>query len=157
MEDAYEKELTKLLVDSFNLVSLIEKNRLKGIKNVDLSINELHLIDVVGSGSEGSGMSVREIAKALEITMPSVTVSTRKLEDKGILKKTQSDDDKRVVRVALTPLGTRFYSAHRYFHVRMIRSILTQLQEEDKPAFMNAIRNLHAFFLENSTALSKRV
>ena len=155
MEDAYEKELTKLLVDSFSLVSLIEKNRLKGIKNIDLSINELHLIDVVGAME--NGLSIREIAKALEITMPSVTVSTRKLEEKGILKKTQSVDDKRVVRVVLTPLGMRFYLAHRYFHVRMIRAILTQLKEEDKPAFMNAIRNLHDFFLVNSTALSKRV
>ena len=155
MEDEYAKELTELLVDSFNLVSLIEKNRLKGVKNVDLSINELHLIDAIGDGE--TGLSVREIAKALEITMPSVTVATQKLEEKGLVKKVQSSDDKRVVRVMLTPLGKKFVMAHRYFHVRMIRSILSQLKEEDKPTFMNAIRHLHCFFEENSQSLAKRV
>lgn len=154
-QDTYARELSDLLVDSFNLVNQIEKNRLKGVKNVDLSISELHVIEAIGSGEQG--VSVREIARSLDITMPSVTVATRKLEEKGLVKKVPDKDDKRVVRVVLTPLGRKFDMAHHYFHVRMIRSILTQLKEEDKPTFMNAIRNLHQFFEKNSETLAKRV
>lgn len=155
MTDPYSQELSALLVDSFNLVNQMEKNRLKGVKNVDLSISELHLIEAIGDSEFGS--SVREIARALEITMPSVTVATNKLEMKGLLTKIQDSNDKRVVRVVLSPLGKKFYSAHAYFHVRMIRSILSQLKEEDKPTFMNAIRNLHAFFQKNSADIAKKL
>ena len=155
MEDAYSKELSELLVDSFNLVNNIEKNRLKGVKNVDLSIGELHFIEAVGSGEEG--LSVQKIAKALKITMPSVTVATRKLEEKGLVKKVQDTQDKRVVRVVLTPLGKKFDMAHQYFHTRMIRAILTHLQEEDKDTFMDVIRSLHDFFLKNSETLAKKL
>lgn len=154
MEDAYARELSNLLVDSFDLVNQIEKNRLQGVKNVDLSIRELHLIEVIGNSDAGS--SVRAIAEALEITMPSVTVATNKLVQKGLLTKIPDSNDKRVVRVVLTPLGRKFNMAHEYFHVRMIRAILSQLKEEDKPTFMNAIRNLHSFFEKNSADIAKK-
>lgn len=155
MEDNYSKELSDLLVDSFNLVNQIEKNRLKGVKNVDLSISELHVLEAIGRGDEG--VSIREIAKSLDITMPSVTVATNKLEKKGLLRKTVDKEDRRVVRVVLTPLGKKFDIAHEYFHIRMIRSILSQLKEEDKPTFLNAIRNLHYFFEVNSKSLADKV
>ena len=155
MEDTYSKELSDLLVDSFNLVNQIEKNRLKGVKNVDLSISELHVLEAIGRGEEG--VSIRDIAKSLDITMPSVTVATNKLEKKGLLRKTVDSEDRRVVRVVLTPLGKKFDIAHEYFHIRMIRSILSQLKQEDKPTFMNAIRNLHHFFEVNSQSLADKV
>ncbi len=155
MEDTYSKELSDLLVDSFNLVNQLEKNRLKGIKNVDLSISELHVIEAIGSDDKGT--SIREIARNLDITMPSVTVATNKLERKGLVTKIQDEEDRRVVRVVLTPLGKKFDMAHHYFHKRMIRAILTQLKEEDKPTFMNAIRQLHLFFEVNSKSLAKRI
>ncbi|MDL2309225.1 MarR family transcriptional regulator [Bacteroidales bacterium OttesenSCG-928-B11] len=154
-DDTYAKELSELLVKSFDFVNQMEKGRLKGVKNVDLSINELHLLEAIGMSEEGS--SVREIALALEITMPSVTVATNKLEKKGLLIKIPDKNDKRVVRVVLTQLGRKFNLAHEYFHIRMIRSILSQLQEEDKPTFMNAIRNLHAFLEKNSADIANKL
>lgn len=155
MDDAYSKELSDLLVDAFDLVHQLEKNRLKGVKNVDLSINELHLIEAVGSGERGT--SIREIAKTLEITMPSVTVATSKLEKKGLLTKVQDEQDRRVVRVVLTPLGKKFDLAHRYFHERMIRSILSQLKEEEKESFIQVIRTLHHFFEVNSKSVAEKL
>lgn len=155
MEDAYSKELSYLLVDAFDLVHQLEKNRLKGVKNVDLSINELHLIEAIGSNERG--VSVREIAEKLDITMPSVTVATVKLEKKGLVVKMQDEIDKRVVRVVLTPLGKKFDLAHRYFHERMIRSILSQLKEEDKESFIQVIRALHHFFEVNSKSIKERI
>ncbi|MDR2979932.1 MAG: MarR family transcriptional regulator [Bacteroidales bacterium] len=155
LEDTYSRELSDLLVDSFNLVNQIEKSRLQGIKNVNLSISELHLIEAIGNSEEGT--SVRMIAQSLEITMPSVTVATCKLEKKGLLIKVPDKNDKRVVRIVLTPLGRKFNMAHEYFHVRMIRSILSQLEEEDMPTFMNAIRHLHAFFKKNSADIAKKL
>lgn len=155
MQDDYSRELSDLLVDSFDLVNKIEKNRLKGVKNIELTISELHVIESIGK--EIDGISVREIASVLDITMPSVTVATRKLEEKGMVTKTKDPNDKRVVRVMLTPIGRKVYMAHEYFHQRMIRSILVHLKEEDKPTFMNAIRNLHRFFEDNSKSLEKKV
>ena len=70
------------LVDIFNNVVIIEEASLKNSKFNDVSLKEMHTIDVIGTHPDTTPSAV---AKELMLTLGTVTTSLNKLEKKGIL------------------------------------------------------------------------
>ena len=82
------------LVDIFNNVVIIEEASLKNSKFNDVSLKEMHTIDVIGTHPDTTPSAV---AKELMLTLGTVTTSLNKLEKKGYIVRTRSSVDRRVV------------------------------------------------------------
>lgn len=151
MQNEYEKSLNEMLVEGFRAVLQIEERQIRSAHGIDLTINELHMIEAIGK--RASGIQVKDIARELQITLPSVSVATQKLEKKGYITRSRGIEDGRSVRIELTRKGKRINTIHAYFHERMVRSITETLPEEDRDVFFNAISKLDQFFKDQLVRL----
>ncbi|NLC33332.1 MAG: MarR family transcriptional regulator [Clostridiales bacterium] len=143
--DAFSRELNDLLVTTFWSVLKVEEQMLKADRSLNLSINELHLIESVGK-EELSGKTISDIALDLGITRPSATVSINKLVEKGYVNKRKDSTDGRLVYVTLTDTGKKVDHVHSYFHIQMVREISKTLDDKEKDVLMKGLTKLNAFF-----------
>ena len=143
------EELNILLVDTFDSVLRVEEKSLKHVGGGDLSIAEFHTLECIGQG-EDNRRTVGEIAEALDVTVPTVTVCVGKLVKKGYVTKTRSEKDARVAIVELTREGRKMNRLHRYFHEQMLYAIEEEFSEEEMDYLLRCIRKLNTFFEEKS-------
>ena len=142
--DEYSKQLNEELMEVYHNILRVEEQAIKRSK-LNLSINEMHLIEAVGKGKE-QGRTVSEIADDLEITLPSVTVAINKLMKKGYLEKARCDRDGRVVFVHLTRQGRRIDRFHRYYHYKMVQEVSKDLSDTERDALYRGVLKLNRFF-----------
>ena len=154
MIDSLSREINDILVDTFRSILRYEEAALKKLERIDLSISEVHLLEAVGKG-QNEPKSIGGLAAALGITPPSVTAAINKLVKKGYVEKLRGEHDARVVNVLLTHQGQKVDMAHRYFHEKMVRTVVKTLSEQEKEAMLHAITNLNAFFMKKVSSLEE--
>ena len=84
------KEINDYLVGIFNNVLIIEEASLKTSRFKDVSIKEMHTIDEIGNRENATPS---DIAKALMVTLGTVTTSLNRLEQKGYITDGFTDDE----------------------------------------------------------------
>lgn len=141
------EELNSLFVDTFDAVLRVEEKSLKQVGGGELSISEFHTLECIGQG-EDSRRTVGEIAEALNVTVPTVTVCVNKLVKKGYVTKTRSEKDARVAIIELTREGRKMNRLHRFFHEQMILSVESEFTEEELDCLLRCVRKLRSFFEE---------
>ena len=143
------QELNTLFVDTFDAIMRVEEQSLRHVGGGKLSIAEFHTLECIGEG-EDNRRAVGEIAEALNVTVPTVTVCVNKLVKKGYVTKTRSEKDARVAIIELTREGRKMNRLHRYFHEQMLYAIGEEFSEEEMDYLLRCIRKLNAFFEEKS-------
>ncbi len=145
--DTRLEELNILFVDTFNAIMQVEEKNLKHVGQGELSIAEFHTLECIGNG-EDNRRTVGEIAEALGVTVPTVTVCVNKLVKKGYVTKTKSERDARIAIIELTASGQKMNRLHRFFHEQMVLSISHEFDEEEMEYLLRCIRKLNTFFAE---------
>ena len=143
------QELNTLFVDTFDAILRVEEKSLKHVGGGKLSISEFHTLECIGEG-EDNRRTVGEIAEALGVTVPTVTVCVGKLVKKGYVTKTRSEKDARVAIIELTREGRKMDRLHRYFHEQMLYAIGEEFSEDEMEYLLRCIRKLNVFFEEKS-------
>ena len=134
-----------MLVTVYHKILRVEEDFLKKGIGSGLTIRELHMIEYIGrAGVQGRTLS--ETADFLEVARPSVTVSVRKLEQKGYLVKNGCVQDGRVVRVTLTREGRKVFMLHMHFHMALVKELEDGLCEDEKNVLVRVITKLDSFF-----------
>jgi DNA-binding MarR family transcriptional regulator len=95
----------------------------------DLTVNQLHCIEVVG---QRQNPTLTEIAAELKITKASASVLVDKLAEKGYVKKVQSDTDRRSAHLHLTEKGELAGNLHKEVHLSFAKLLTTPLVETEK-------------------------
>ena len=142
-------ELNTLFVDTFDAILRVEEKSLKHVGNGQLSIAEFHTLECIGQG-EDCRRAVGEIADALGVTVPTVTVCVNKLVKKGYVTKTRSEKDARIAIIELTAEGRKMNRLHRFFHEQMILAISHEFNDEELDSLLRYIRKLNEFFEERA-------
>lgn len=142
--DVFEEKLNALLVDTFRIILKVEEQAIRKANKVSLSISELHLLETIGK--EASPKTASQIAAELDLTLPSVTVGVNKLLKKGLIRKEQSPEDRRAVRISLTKQGEKMNKYHQLFHAKMVRAVSLELSQQEKEAMIHGIEKLYQFF-----------
>lgn len=142
--DEFSEKLRFTLEQSWSLLSRVEQNMLTNSKKLNLSISELHLIEVVNRNPI-AGRTVSEIAKDLMVTKSSVTIAVNKLEKKGYVIRKRSIEDGRVVYIKLTDEGLRADRIHKRFHKSLAISISKGMNENEKGILLSCIERMNIF------------
>ena len=143
--------INALLVDIYNDLLTIEDTALKAGTFCDVSVTETHTIEAIGM-YEPKTMS--EVAKALNITVGTLTVAVNNLVRKGYVNRFRSDSDRRVVLIQLTKKGRLLYRVHQKFHSDMVKASIEGLSEEEEIVLSKALSKLN-LFLKEKYSLSK--
>jgi DNA-binding MarR family transcriptional regulator len=107
--------------------------------HVDLKIQEVRTIDFLGM--EGARM-MREVAGHLSVAVNSLTSIVDGLEQKGLVLRQRSEEDRRVIRVELTASGERVFRSSVEANLRLFRSMLQSLTEDEQEIFMVLFRKI---------------
>ena len=152
--DQFSAQLNEMLVNTYRSVLAIEEAMLSSISGDSLTISEMHMIEAVGDAGP-SGRMITDIAQALDISPPSVTMMVKRLEKKGFVVKARCEKDGRRIYVRLTELGRRADISHRYFHRQMVRAVGRSIPEEEKAALLHGLTALNQFFQNRAMELTK--
>ena len=147
--DARLTELNTMLVDTFDAILRVEEKSLRQAGGGELSIAEFHTLECIGRGKD-CRRTVGEIAEALGVTVPTVTVCVNKLLKKGYVTKTRSEKDARIAIIELTAEGRKMNHVHHFFHEQMVMDISRELTEEELDCLIRCVRKLNAFFEDRS-------
>ncbi len=137
-----DAKINEYLTAIFNNVLIIEESSLRSSRFSDVTIKEMHTIDVIG---EKKDATPTDIARALMVTLGTVTTSLNNLERKGYIERVRSTKDRRVVHLYLTKKGRLVYRLHQRFHRAMVRQITEGMDEEEYKVMKKGLLNLYNF------------
>lgn len=137
------KVADELLVKIFNNILEIEESALRNGVFSDLSVREIHIIDVVGNKDQ---RMMTEVAKDLNITVGTLTTAINKLIKKGYVERNRIEEDRRVVMVKITEKGAQAKRAHEEFHREMVNSMMIDQSEEEMEILLVSLGKLNEYF-----------
>lgn len=137
------EQFNTFMVDIWGRINKIEERALATGLEADISITEIHIIEKIG---DHPCRRMSDVARAIGITLATLTVACDKLENKGLIARSRDLKDKRVVNVSLTPRGMAAYEFHKRFHTEMMRAVLGDLTEEEVAALGSTLQKLQSFF-----------
>jgi DNA-binding MarR family transcriptional regulator len=140
--DTY-KMLNSALVNLFRDVMNLEEQAIITSEYRDITNNDMHVIEAVGVG-EPKNMSA--IAKALSVTVGTLTIAMNSLVKKGYVNRERGKEDRRVVYISLSEKGKCAYRHHEEFHRHMIDEILKDLTKEETKALVKSLAKLDQWF-----------
>jgi len=143
--DTFTAAISNLLVEIYYDVLRLEELALKKDTKTNLSINEMHLIEIVGYADE-EGVTISDLADRLHISRPSTTEAVNKLKRKGFVTKKKCEMDGRVVRVYLPAEGKKIFAYHKYYHRNMVKALCSEFTEEEQAIMVRAIGKLNDYF-----------
>lgn len=131
--------ISGLISSVFYDIIKLEENFLKNNKYKDVSSKEVRTIEAIGISRP---KNMGSIAKSLDITLGTLTVSITNLEKKGYVRREKSLNDKRVVNVALTEKGKKLFRLHQNFKENIMKSIVIDLTNQEKEIFNGALNRV---------------
>jgi DNA-binding MarR family transcriptional regulator len=143
----YKHVVNELLVDIFNDILKVEHKAIESFAGNTLTMSEMHIMEAIGNNPD---QKMSEIARQLKITLPTLTVSVQRLEEKGYITRNRFGADRRKVAVSLTERGRRAYDDHAAFHEKMVDSLFEGLNIDKMPVLMDSMALLRDFFKQQA-------
>ena len=132
-----------ILVNLFQEIMDIEEKALITAEFKNISVNDMHIIEAIGTG-EPKNMST--VAKLMSVTVGTLTIAINNLVKKGYVSRVRSEEDRRVVLIFLTEKGKRAYQHRREFHDGMVKALVEGLDEGQQKILVKSLLNLRTFF-----------
>ena len=117
--------INNFLVDIWSRINKIEERSIAAGVGENISLTEIHIIEKAGA-EQPSRMS--SIAKAVGVTLATLTVACDKLE----------------------PRGQAVYAYHKRFHERMTAAALHDLSDRETALLASSLQKLQSFFERQS-------
>lgn len=133
----------EVLVKLFNDIMHIEEKAIINGDFKDISNNDMHIIEAIGI-DEPKNMSA--VAKALSVTVGTLTIAINNLVKKGYVERVRSEKDRRVVFISLSEKGRKAYEHHADFHREMIKATIAGLDSDEVNVLVKSLGNLVDFF-----------
>ena len=101
-----------------------------------LSPTLMAIVDFVATSPH---CGVKEIARGLKLSTPTVSVSVRQLEEAGFLERQPHPRDKRAVQIFLTPKGQTLYEQSHAFRRQTFERLLSGLTPEERETLLSLL------------------
>jgi DNA-binding MarR family transcriptional regulator len=135
--------LNQVLKEMFHRVLRLQEKSVSQAANANLSRTEMHALEIV---QDCPGATLTQIAELLDVTKATVSVSVNRLVEKGFLKKTKMEDDRRKSALMLTEKGEACCKKHKQFHDMMVDSMLKDFDIASRPELLKGLQALLEFF-----------
>lgn len=138
------RTLNELLVGLFRSITTIEEQAICTGEYRDMTTNDMHVIEAIGREAP---RNMTAVARALNVTTGTLTISMNSLVKKGYVQRVRSEEDRRVVLVSLTEKGRKAFDHHKRFHEEMIAHVVAGLDNEEKGVLQKSLQRLNGFFI----------
>lgn len=151
-EQGYKKVINDILVEMFHDILRVEQKTIERDTDAPLTMAELHIIEVVGGMNEHI---MSDVARKLRITLPTLTASVDRLEQKGFIRRQRSREDRRKVAIELTEAGQHAFLRHAGFHESMVNAFVEGISADRVPELVESITRLRDFFRRQAEQLDQ--
>lgn len=142
-------EFDKLLGKIHHNMTKLEEKSLCIDRNLNLTVNELHLLECIKNGTKGDdGPTISAIASKLDITRPSTTVAVNKLTSKKYVEKIGCVNDGRSVRIKLTPKGEKAYEIYCDYRKETEGALAECFREDERKLLAAALDKINVFYAD---------
>ena len=143
-----EKVLYKRLEEAFtyvaNLTMVMEERLLDKKVITDLTLGEIHVLEVV---DKESTMPMTKIANELKITVGSLTTCVNRLVKKEYLIRERDQEDHRIMKISTTLKAKKVLKIHDRFHEDILYGILDGVTIRDATKVMTQVaRTLENYY-----------
>ncbi len=132
-------ELTGVVEEMTRLVGEVEDRALKTGGLARLTVRQLIYVELI---SKSEPRTVNQLAEALGVAKPTVTVAVTNLQKKGYIRKIQSKDDKRVYYLYLTAKGKVLAKEHDNAHQEFVEIIMKALKPDEIEIYRQLLRKI---------------
>jgi DNA-binding MarR family transcriptional regulator len=94
--------------------------------------------------SDGSRASMNELSRTLGLANSTMTRMVENLVARGLVRRTEDDQDRRIVRVALTAEGRKLQGSLKEARREIQRLILSGIRVEDRTTVLEVLEKLNA-------------
>ena len=109
----------------------------RGFLSGGLSLIHIHVLTIL----EVQGpLSMSRLAEELDVSVASATGIVTRMEQRGLVKRSHTDADRRVVSVHPTRRGGEVFERLRRHRRDKIRKVLAQLSDAELAAFLTGLR-----------------
>lgn len=119
--------------------------------------NEHGLIYNLGAllSARQSPISMGEIARALDVPVSTATRMVDWLVEKEYAARLPDPDDRRVVRIALTPIGQTIYKAADDFMLERVEKLLTHFTDNEQKTMIALMKKMAVALEEEQNSATK--
>ena len=96
------------------------------------------------SGAEGSSLS--DVADFIGLSLPAMSRLVDGLVEEGLMKRRPCDDDRRHVRLSVTPAGENALGGARKLALEQLAKVVAQLNREQQRSVVENMRMLREIF-----------
>ena len=137
--------LNEVLVRLFRDIMDIEEKAIITQEFKDLTNNDMHVIDAIGTGAP---KNMTSIARELSVTVGTLTIAMNSLVKKGYVVRERGQEDRRIVYISLSEKGRKAFDHHASFHHEMIEGITETLDDDEMQVLARALTKLDGWFRE---------
>ena len=107
---------------------------------------------------EGQGVQVKvsDISDAMELPRPGVTRTVKEMEEKGYLKKMDSEADGRVTYIAVTRKGTNLSQKYDEQYFKSLLPYMEEISDEDAECMIRTIEKFYQIMCERRKHYDER-
>lgn len=85
-------------------------------------------------------LTMTHLAELLDVSVASATGIVDRMEKKGVIERTRSEEDRRVVEVSVTDVGEEVFSAMQAERQIRLAQILSEIKDDDLAALLQGLR-----------------
>ena len=104
--------------------------------NLTTSPSHMALIEFVAKNPD---CGIQEMAEALKLSTPTVSISVRQLEKSGLIARKPNPKDGRAVHLFLTAKGEDVHQRAHSFHCQKFEKLLSGLNPEEREMLINLL------------------
>lgn len=105
----------------------------------ELTLTQMHYLEMI---SDLENPNLTELAAAMKLTKPTITVLVDKLIEKELVYKVQSDADRRSTHLHLTERGKLINQMHEYAHRRMAEEIEKKINADEMSQLIRLLEKI---------------
>ncbi|TAL35011.1 MAG: MarR family transcriptional regulator [Spirochaetes bacterium] len=128
-----------LIHELYSNLMLFEIEHLKKGLMRDITFHEIHTIEIIGHSGE---TSMRELAQKANVKQSTMTVMIDKLIRKGLVRRYQRKDDRRLVMVRLTKNGETAHAEHNKVHQNITKLWLEILDGKERDDLLKIMEKI---------------
>jgi len=127
-------DLALALVELYERLSSWEHAAVRG---TGLTLPQMHCLEILGAAGP---LRMKELAERLGVTTGTLTALADRLEQAGCVERAPDPEDRRAVRLGLTPAGQERFVEHHGLHLALTRSLAEGLTPDEAVSLARTLR-----------------
>ncbi len=135
------RKLEEMIAKVSGYMGRMEEESKEQFNFKELTLTQMHYLEMI---SELENPNLTELAAAMQLTKPTVTVLVDKLIEKELIYKVQSDADRRSTHLHLSERGKLINQMHEYAHRRIAEEIEKKVNPDEMEQLISLLEKIMA-------------